>query len=300
MMARATFGATVETVREIKKMKGTKKREVSVLGRALVYGVLTVFTVMTVYPVVWLGLSSFKTTQEFQLNRLGLPRDWTAGNYPSAWRIGGFRGLYLNSIIYTGASTIAVSVLSLAASFAFAKLESRATPFLHGSFVVGILLTLQSLMLPLFLMASATRLSDTRLGVLIPYVGLGLPIGVYLCTEYVKSIPDSLVESARIDGASYLRIFSSIIVPMARPVVTTLAILNVTSVWNEFMLINILVSKNSLKSLPVGILKFSGALSSDYGKQFAALVIGMLPMIVFYVIFRNQITKGVSAGAVKG
>ncbi|MGE5583928.1 MAG: carbohydrate ABC transporter permease [Bacillota bacterium] len=282
------------------KRRGTGKREISVVSRVLVYTVLIAFTIVTMYPIIWLVLSSFKTTQEFQVNRLGLPRYWTLDNYPNAWRIGSFSGLFLNSLFYTGVSTAAIIILSLAASFAFAKLKSRATPFLHGSFVVGILLTLQSIMVPLFLMANSTHLYDTRLGVLIPYTGIGLPLGVYLCTEYVKSIPDSVVESARIDGASYLRIFSSIVVPMARPVTTTLAILNVTSIWNEFMLINILVSKNSLKSLPVGILKFSGALSSDYGKQFAALVIGMLPMLIFYLIFRNQITRGVSAGAVKG
>lgn len=288
MMAREAWGRRM------------RKKETSVASRALIYAVLIAFTVMTIYPIIWLGLSSFKTTQEFQVNRLGLPRHWTLGNYPMAWRIGGFSGLFLNSLLYTAVSTAAIIFLSLAASFAFAKIRSRATPFLHGSFVVGILLTLQSIMVPLFLMANAANLYDTRLGVVIPYIGIGLPIGVYLCTEYIKSIPDSIVESARIDGASYLRIFSLIIVPMARPVTTTLAILNVTGIWNEFMLINILVSKNSLKSLPVGILKFSGALSSDYGKQFAALVIGMLPMLLFYLVFRNQITKGVSAGAVKG
>ena len=87
---------------------------------------------------------------------------------------------------------------------------------------------------------------------------------------------------------------------MAKPVAVTLAILNIAGVWNEFMLINILVSSETLRTLPVGILRFSSALSSDYGRQFAALVIGMLPMVIFYLIFRNQITKGVSAGAVKG
>jgi raffinose/stachyose/melibiose transport system permease protein len=135
---------------------------------------------------------------------------------------------------------------------------------------------------------------------LIPYIGMGMPMAVYLCTEFIKGIPDSVVESARIDGASYLKILQAIIWPMTRPVAVTLAILNIAGVWNEFMLINILVSSESLRTLPVGILRFSSALSSDYGRQFAALVIGMLPMVIFYLVFRNQITKGVSAGAIKG
>ncbi len=165
---------------------------------------------------------------------------------------------------------------------------------------MGILLTLQSIMVPLFLMTNAVGLYDTRLGILIPYIGLGLPMGVYLGTEFIKSIPDALVESAKMEGAGYLRIFFRIIFPMSAPVAVTLSIMNVTSTWNEFMLINILASKTSIKSLPVGILKFSGALASDYGKQFAALVIGMVPLLVFYLVFRKQITKGLTAGAVKG
>jgi len=129
---------------------------------------------------------------------------------------------------------------------------------------------------------------------------LDWPTSIYLGTEYIRSIPDALVESARIDGAGYLRIFASIILPMALPVAVTLSILTVTSTWNEFMLINVLTSKTEIKSLPLGIFRFSGPRSSDYGTQFAALAIGMLPMLVFYLAFQKRITQGVAAGAVKG
>jgi raffinose/stachyose/melibiose transport system permease protein len=125
-------------------------------------------------------------------------------------------------------------------------------------------------------------------------------MGVYLGTEFIKSIPTAVIESARIDGAKYLKIFTSIIVPMTAPVAMTVAILTFTGTWNEFMLINILTRDDAIKSIPVGIAKFSGALASDYGRQFAAMVIGMIPMVAFYLIFRKQITRGVAAGAVKG
>ncbi|HBK69776.1 MAG TPA: sugar ABC transporter permease [Firmicutes bacterium] len=283
-----------------RRKKNLVQNEAGIVSRLFFGVVLSLFSVLSILPLVWLALSSFKTTQEFQMNRLGLPINWFFKNYLFAWKIGNMGTLVLNSLFYTSISTIAVIFFSLAAAFAFAKIKSKATPFLYGSFVIGILLTIQSIMVPLFLMANTVNLLDTRLGVLIPYVGLGLPLGVYLCTEYVKSIHDSIVESARIDGAGYFKIFGVIILPMAKPVVSTLAILNVLAVWNEFMMINILVSRETLKSLPVGIMKFSSALSSDYGKQFAALVIGLLPLLLFYLVFRNKITEGVSAGAVKG
>ncbi|MGE5599804.1 MAG: carbohydrate ABC transporter permease [Bacteroidota bacterium] len=276
------------------------RREIDPICRVLLYAVLIGFTCMTILPLVWLLISSFKTTTEFYTNTLGLPKQWTVINYPGAWRIGRFDVLFLNSLFYTTVSTAAIIILSLAASFAFAKIRSFATPFLHGSFVIGILLTIQSLMVPLFIMAYMVRLLDRRLGVLIPYVGLGLPLGVYLCTEFIKSIPDAVMESARIDGAGYLKIFALIVIPMTKPVVTTLAVLSVAWIFNEFMLINVLVGKESLKSLPVGMMKFSSALATDFGKQFAALVIGMVPIVVFYLFFHKQITRGAAAGAVKG
>jgi raffinose/stachyose/melibiose transport system permease protein len=275
-------------------------RLAGILAKALAYFVMIVFSIMTVYPIFWLIMNSFKTTREFQMDQLGLPQAPTLENYVGAWKLGEFAKLIPNSFIYTIVATVGIILLSVLAGFAFAKIRSRWTGLIYASFVVGILLTVQSLMIPLFLEVNVLGIYDTRAAVLLVYVGAGLPMGIYLATEFIKAIPSALVESARIDGAGYFRIFRSVILPMTVPVATTLAILNITNIWNEFALINILVSKTDLKSLPLGMFRFSGSLSSDYGKQFAALTIGMAPMLIFYVVFRRQITKGVAAGAVKG
>jgi raffinose/stachyose/melibiose transport system permease protein len=296
------------------------KRIVGLLGKGVAYAMMGLFAFMTIAPIVWLMISSFKSTTEFRLNRVGLPHIWTTVNYPGAWKLGEFNQLIGNSIIYTLGATVGIIFFSILAAFAFAKIKSKATPVLYGSFVLGILLSIQSLMVPLFI--EVTQLDqlltgifkalgilkagqvnffyDSRFGVLLIYIGSGLPTAIYLCTEYIKGIPYALVEAARIDGASYFKIFRWLILPMSIPIATTVAILNITGLWNEFALINILVSKGSLKSLPLGIFRFSGNLTMDYGKQFAALVIGMLPMLLFYIGFRKQITRGVAAGAIKG
>jgi raffinose/stachyose/melibiose transport system permease protein len=246
-------------------------------------------------------LQSFKTTQEYMTaSKLAFPSEWYLGNYPFVWRVGKFGTLLLNSVFYTVVSVGLVVVLSLMAGFAFAKLNFRITPLLHGLFIVGILVTLQSILVPLFLMVRAAGLFNTRLGVLIPYVGLGLPMGVYLCTEFVKGIPGELVESARIDGAGYLRIFFAIILPMCAPVMASLGIISFTGTWNEFIIINVLTASDTLRTIPVGVARFAGSLATDFGRQFTGLVIGLVPILIFYAIFRNQITKGVAAGAVKG
>jgi raffinose/stachyose/melibiose transport system permease protein len=276
-------------------------RKLNIFALIFMYMLVILFTILAVYPIFWVIMSSFKTTQEYMLNsKLAFPKAFFFKNYSIAWRDANFTVLTLNSIFYTSITVISIIILSFMGGFAFAKLPSKITPVIHGSFIVGILITLQCIMIPLFILIRGIGLINTRLGVLIPYIGIGLPMAVYLSTEYIKSIPNEVIESARIDGAKYLNIFRTIVLPMAAPVATTVAILTVTGTWNEFMLINILVSSDRLKTIPLGMNMFAGSLATDYGKQFAALVIGMMPMIIFYVIFRKQITKGVSAGAVKG
>jgi raffinose/stachyose/melibiose transport system permease protein len=275
----------------------------AIVAKIVAYFVMVVFGIMTVYPIFWLVLNSFKTKQEYEFNRLGLPQIPTLSNYIGkygAWNLGDFDKLIPNSLIYTLGATLGIVFFSVLAGFAFAKIPRRATALIYASFVVGLLLSVQSLLIPLFLEVNLLGLYNTRWAVLLVYVGAGLPLGIYLATEFIKGIPTSLVESARIDGAKYFKIFRSIILPMTIPVATTLAILNITGIWNEFALINILVSKTELKSLPLGMYRFSGSLASDWGKQFAALTIGTAPMLIFYFIFRRQITQGVTAGAVKG
>lgn len=274
-------------------------------GLFVTYCILAVFVLFAVYPLIWLFINSFKTTQEFYLNRLGLPGkipgyNWTLLNFKTSWVAGHFSVLIANSLLYTVITVFVSVVFALMSGFAFAKLKSKATVFLHGTYIIGLLLTIQSIMVPLFLVINWTGLYNTRTGILIPYIGISLSLAVYLATEYIKGIPSALIESARIDGASFYTIFYKIIVPMSMPVATTIAIFTITATWNEFMLINILTSEDRLKSLPVGIQQFSGTLSTDFCKQFAALTIGVFPILVFYFLFRKEITKGISAGAVKG
>lgn len=300
--------------------RARRGKSIGAVGKAATYAVMGLFALLTIYPLVWLVLSSFKSTNEFRMNMLGLPMDWTLDNYTGAWKIGEFDKLIWNSLFYTVGSTCGVLFFSLLAGFAFAKIKSKATGFIYSSFILGILLTIQSLMVPLFLQVTTMdrllgdflrllglfgegefRLfHNSRFGVLVIYIGSALPVGIYLSTGFIKGIPNAVIEAAQMDGAGYFRIFRSIIFRMSAPIAMTLAILNIPAFWNEFALINILASDTALKSLPLGIYRFTGALSSDYGKQFAALVIGMAPMLIFYTAFRKKITAGVAAGALKG
>lgn len=276
-------------------------RNISLPAKILVYAIMIIFTVLTIYPILWLVLQSFKTnTTYLTTNKLSFPPSLYLGNYAFVINQGNFFGFLKNSLIYTSVTVAVVVVLSNMAGFAFAKLNYKITKLLHGIFIVGILLTMQSILIPLFLMVSAAGIHNTRWAVLIPYIALGLPMGVYLCTDFQKSIPDELLEAARIDGASFISIFSRVVLPMCAPVSVTLAIITFTGNWNEFILMSLMTSSEKLKAIPYMVGRYAGALGSDYGKLFTSLTVALIPILIFYSIFRNQITKGVAAGAVKG
>ncbi len=276
-------------------------RNISLPAKILVYTIMIVFTVLTIYPIFWLVLQSFKTNTDYLThNKLALPTAFYLGNYDFVMKQGNFFMFFKNSVIYSAITVAAVVLLSNMAGFAFAKLEYKITKWLHGLFIVGILLTLQSILIPLFLMVNAAGIHNTRLAVLIPYIALGLPMGVYLCTDFEKSIPDELLEAARIDGASFMRIFFKVVLPMCAPVSVTLAIITFTGTWNEFVLMSLMISSEKFKAIPYMVGRYAGALGSDYGKLFTSLTVALVPILLFYAVFRNQITKGVAAGAVKG
>ena len=164
----------------------------------------------------------------------------------------------------------------------------------------GYLISQHQLIIPLFLMFSKLGLTDTRIGIILAYTAFGLPVSVLLCSQYMRGLPSSLIESARMDGATTFRTFISIMVPMCKPVVVTVGILSALGIWNEFLMVLVLASTEATKSLPVGVFSFSSLTGTQLGWQLAALVVATLPTMIIYFIFQKQLTKGVVGGAVKG
>lgn len=280
------------------KLHGTGR--VNPIGRTVAYIVMILFAVLTVGPLIWLLYSSFRLNASIMQNMIAFPKHPSFANYVRAWNLGHMGVLFINSIIYTVVSTAITVFFAVATGYAFAKFGyERLTGFLYFFIMLGLLITIPSVLVPLFIVETKVHIADTRIGVIIPYVAFSLPVAVYLATAYIKGVPDSLEESALMDGASYLKVFVSIIFPVSRPIVATAAILSFVNNWNEFFLIFVLTSRDAIRSLPVGINEFAGALNLDYGLEFAALVIGTVPMIVFYIFFHERLAQGFAEGALK-
>ncbi len=221
-------------------------------------------------------------------------------NYLAAITRGTLGLKFFNSIVYTAVSTFLIAFLSLMISFALSKLPfRRLSTFILGLIGLGYLLSIQSVIIPLFLLLSRAKLTDTRAGIILVYTAFGLPLAVLLMTQFMRGLPDSLIESAYIDGASVFRTFSSIMVPMSVPVIVTVSIISALGIWNEFLLVLVFASSEATKSLPVGVFSFSSLMGTQLGWQLAALVIATAPVMAVYLVFNKSITKGVVAGALK-
>ena len=222
-------------------------------------------------------------------------------NYRSAITRGGLGRKFLNSLIYSITATFMVNLFALMAAFAMSKMQFKKLAMIVGGVIgLGYLISINSLIIPLFLLLTKVGLTDTHLGIILVYTAFGLPLAVMLDTQFISGIPLSLVESARIDGAGTFKILTAIITPMATPVVVTVSILTALGIWNEFLLVLVLASSEATKSLPVGVFSFSSLTSTQLGWQLAALVVATLPVMIVYFIFQKRLAEGVVGGAIKG
>lgn len=221
-------------------------------------------------------------------------------NYTSAWARGELAMKFLNSIIYTVVSTILVVLLGLMLGYGTTKFKFKKASAIIAALVgLGYLLDVNQLLVPLFLMLTNLHLTDTHIGIILVYTAFGLPMAVMLSSTYIRGLPYSLVESAYIDGATPFRTFISIIVPMTIPVIVTISIMTALGIWNEFLLVLVMASKEGTKSLPVGVYSFSSRTGIQLGWQIAALIIATLPVLVIYFIFQKKLAEGVAGGAIK-
>lgn len=267
--------------------------------RSSAYTIMILFTLLTVFPLFWLGYSSLKPNAEIVKHPLALPSAPTLANYAESWVKGNLGISLANSFVYTISATASTLFLALAAAFGLSKFSFKSAAFFTAAFAGGLMISVHAVIVPLFLLERKLGLINTRLGVVLPYVAFDLPMSVMIALSYVKGIPDALIESAEMDGAKYRQVFWKMIVPLSTPVAATMVILSFLRHWNEFLFVFVFTTKAAMKSLPVTITQFAGRHNIDYGLQYAALVIGILPMILFYIFFHKQLIKGFGEGSLK-
>ena len=267
---------------------------------AVKYVLLIIFAIMCLYPLVWLFLASFKTNQELYFNTWGLPESWQLSNYLNAIIKGRVLQYFGNSVIIAVSAVVVTVILSTMASYAIARMHWKLSKAVYGTFLIGMMVPVYGLIIPLFSIFKTMGLLNNHLAVIIPQIALGFPMAIFIICGFMQSIPRELEEAAIIDGCSIFQCFVKIILPIAKPSIVTVAVVQFINVWNDLLLPRIFLTDSDKMTLPVGLTNFQAMYSTDYVGMIAAVIITIIPSIIVYIILHKQIMEGMVAGAVKG
>jgi raffinose/stachyose/melibiose transport system permease protein len=261
---------------------------------------LLVVAVLVVAPCLFLVLGSFKSVAEFFANPFGLPQHFGFGNYRRAWAEASVSTTLRNSVIVTGSSVVLSTAAACLASYAIARLPFRGRAVWRLLFVGGLIVPVQLIMIPLFIIMRQLGILDTLTSLVVVYTTFGIPLGVLVLVGFFQALPREITEAAMIDGANHFRTFIHIVLPLSRAAIFTVIILNGVWIWNDFFVALVLTTSTSVATLPLGILNFFGTYSTEWGLIFASVVIAALPVVVLYLMMTKRFIAGLTAGSVKG
>ncbi len=269
-------------------------------GMVIIYVFLCVMAVIYLAPLIWVFLVSFKTNVEIFNNPFGTPEVIQLGNYIVAWTAGKLGSATLNSAIVCGITLVLTMVIGSMAAFAIGRLRWKLANAALVYFLLGMMIPVHCVLIPLFTRFAKMNLSNSLVGIIIPYLTFSLPVTIYIMVGFFKSVPDELLESACIDGCSIYQMFRKICLPLSRTGLFVTGLMTFVANWNELLLAMVFISDDNKKTIPVSLSKFVGPYNTNYSQMFAAIVIAILPTIIVYCAFSNQIVDGLTAGAVKG
>ena len=270
--------------------------------RVVALVVLTISIIASIFPLIWILVSSFKTNNDFLMHPFGLPQRITMENYINAWQKSSFPAYFVNSLFVAVVSLVLMIGTGAMVAFAISRFRRiRYSNKLMFFFIIGQMISGQVIIISIYLTMNAYHLLDNRLGLALVYAASGLPFVIFMLSGFFKSIPFELYEAGSIDGFSDWGVFARIAAPLAKPAIATAFITQFLYVWNEFTMAYITTKSPGLYTVPVGIYQVVNTMyGTSYTAACAGLVITGVPTLLVYAIFQKQIVFGISAGAVKG
>lgn len=260
------------------------------------------YALISVYPLLWMIFYSFKNNNEiFVTNPFGIPTTFRVENYVAAWNSFKVPAYFLNSVIVSAATVAGAIALSVMFAYSAARLKWRFQNTARTYMLIGLFIPVQVIMIPLAVLMRDFHMSNSLLALIVPYIAFNLSFTTMVFYGFFRTIPLELEESACMDGASIYRTFFSIMLPIIRPAIATMIIFVFLAAWNEFPIALIMISKETLKTLPLGLLFFQGQFTTDWGAMGAAMTIASLPTVLVYIFFSEQVEQSLSVdAAVKG
>ena len=301
-MSQILTGRVDETKRSVPTVRAKRGIPTSkLLTRTSVWVLIGLLLVVVLYPLLWLLLSSFKTSDEFSTGAFwALPAGLAWQNYSLAWT-SGISTYFVNSILAVFPSLFLVLVISLAASFGLEVMKWRGNNLVLLAFLGGVMIPTQMVLLPLFTMYFQAGLINTRWALILTYTAFSLPLSVFLMAGFFKSVPRTVIEAAVLDGASIFQVFYRVAVPMVANGLVTIGLVNFFFLWNDLLFSLTFISSDNQRTIQTGLLNFTGQYGQvQWGPTFAGVALTVFPTLIVYLILNQQVIKGLTAGSVKG
>lgn len=270
----------------------------STARKAIIIIVLCIGALMTAIPFIWMLLSSFKTQAEFYVYppRL-LPDKFSLDNFRTLFERIAYGRVYLNSIFVTFVQVLLNIAIVTTAGYGFSKFRFSGKKAIFMLVLATTMIPWVSTIIPLYIMAYKVGVVDTYIGLIFP--GLADAFSIFLARNFISTVPDSFIESARMDGGGEFRIFRSIIIPLVKPIIAVIIINKFIASWNAFIWPLLVVNSESLSTLPLAISKLSGRYNDQYDLKMASALLAILPVLIVYVAFQKYFVKGISLTGVK-
>ncbi|WP_026929022.1 carbohydrate ABC transporter permease [Glycomyces tenuis] len=262
---------------------------------------LWLWALMVIVPVVWVVITSFKTTREIAADPLGLPAAPQWDNYVSAWTNGNIGSYFINTLQVMVFSITGTMLLGAMAAYVLARYEFFGNRLVYFGFAGGMMFPVFLALFPLFKTLDNVGLLNSYPGLILVYIAYSLPFTVFFLTAFFRTLPTGVAEAAMIDGAGHYRLFFQVMLPMAKPGLIAITIFNIIGQWNQFLLPLVLLSdpEDAVISQGLANLALRQGYEGDPGALFAGTVLAMVPIFIAYVIFQRQIQAGLTAGAIK-
>jgi raffinose/stachyose/melibiose transport system permease protein len=269
------------------------------LPNIIAFILITLHIIVVMFPFGWMLVSTFKTNAEFLKSVWALPSHLEWSNYVSAWGSGALGTYAINSLIVTLASVFLIVLIATLSGYALGIFRLKWLEKFEVVLILAMTVPAYVSLVPIVETLRSFSLLDTRIGVILPTVAFNIPVSVFIMRSFFVTVPREIIEAAKMDGANELQVFGQVIMPLARPSMFTVAIVNVIWVWNDFLFPLVLINSPKLKTLPVGLKDFVGEHVTNYPVMLAAIFIASLGAFLIYSIFQKQVISGLMGGAVK-
>ena len=261
---------------------------------------LIIVVLVSLVPFIWAFLSTFKTNKEILSSAFSMPEVWSIKNYIDVLQETPMLLFYMNSLIVSLASTLVCLLIFGMAAYALARFKFKGRGIIFGILTLSMLVPVTAIIFPVYRLMNNLGLYDTRLGLILVYTAISMPVSLYILRSFFMTIPKELEEAAYIDGASFLRTYFTVIVPIAKPGFAAAAVLAFLTAWNDFFYAYILTSGTGSRTVPVAIKHFQSEYATNYGRMFATIILIVIPTVLIYLALHKKIEEGLVAGSVKG